>query len=331
MSRKFSPTLLGAFVSGAVILALGAVALFGSGWLRRDARVNVVYFSGSVKGLTIGSPVMFRGVTIGQVKDIRVIFDTRDLTIRIPVLIETDMERIQAVGTDLPGTDPGRGASDAFIDLLVKRGLRAQLQMLSLVTGQLFVQLDFFPESEAHYVGKGGDHQEIPTVLSNFEEVSRTLEQIPLDQLVQKVVTTLDGLENLVNSPELGRSVKTLNQTLQAIQTLTGKVDSQLTRLVGDVSTTMASVATLAEHLDAEVVPVSRELRNTLAVARGAFDQAESALAGLDSTLAPQAPERAALRQALQELTAAARAVRILAEALELQPEMLLKGRQGAP
>ncbi|AMV70892.1 MlaD family protein [Desulfuromonas carbonis] len=331
MSRKFSPTLLGAFVTGAVILALGALALFGSGWLRKDVRVNVVYFSGSVKGLTIGAPVMFRGVTIGQVKDIRVIFDTRELTFRIPVLIETDMERIQAVGADQPGTGPGQGATDAFIDLLVKRGLRAQLQMLSLVTGQLFVQLDIFPESEAHFVGKGGDYQEIPTVLSSFEEVSKTLEQIPLDQLVQKVVTTLDGLENLVNSPELGESVRTLNETLQAVQKLSGQVDANFARMVGDVSTTMASVATLAEHLDAELVPVSRELRGTLAVARGAFGQAESALAGLDSTLAPQAPERAALRQALQELTDAARAVRILAEALELQPEMLLKGRQGTP
>ncbi len=331
MSRKFSPTLLGAFVTGAVVLTLAALALFGSGWLRKDTRVNVVYFSGSVKGLTIGAPVMLRGVTIGQVKNIRVIFDTRDLTFRIPVLIETDMEKIEAVGTDLPGTGPDQAASDAFIDLLVERGLRAQLQMLSLVTGQLFVQLDFFPESNAHYVGKGGDHQEIPTVLSSFEEVSRTLEQIPLDQLVQKVVTTLDGLENLVNSPELGQSVKTLNQALQALQTLTGRVDSHLAKLVGDVSTTMASVATLAEHLDAEVVPVSRELRGTLEVARGAFGQAESALSGLDSTLAPQAPERVALRQALQELADAARAVRILAEALELQPEMLLKGRQGAP
>ena len=152
MTRKFNPTLIGAFVIGAVVIVLLAVGMFGSGRLWREVRTNVVYFSGSVKGLTIGSPVMFRGVPIGQVKDIRVICDTRDLTLRIPVLIETEIDKIQAVGD--AQSEAAGGAAEDFMQLLVKRGLRAQLQMQSLVTGQLFVQLDFFPQNVAHYAGK---------------------------------------------------------------------------------------------------------------------------------------------------------------------------------
>jgi ABC-type transporter Mla subunit MlaD len=329
MSRKFNPALIGAFVLGAALVALAAVALFGSGRLWRKVQTNVVYFGGSVKGLTVGSPVMFRGVPIGQVKDIRVICDTRDLSFRIPVLIETDIDKFQVAGENQPGA-PGQ-ASEDFLQLLVKRGLRAQLQMQSLVTGQLFVQLDLFPGTEAHFVGKNEKYPEIPSVLSNFEEVSRTLQQIPLDQLVQKVMMTMDGIEKLVNSPELGSSIRSLDQVLREVRSLAKGVNAEMGRLAGNVSTTMGTVDTLARHLDAQVVPVSQNLQGTLQVARGAFARAESALQGLDSTLAPQAPERAALRQALQELAAAARAVRVLAEALELQPEMLLKGRQGEP
>lgn len=330
MSRRFSATAIGAFVVGAIALVLVGLMLFGSGWLWRHQQVNVLYFSGSVKGLNIGSPVMFRGVKIGQVKDIRVICDTRDLTFRIPVLIETDLERIEAVGT---GQEQGVRANrpDRFIQLLVQKGLRAQLQMQSLVTGQLFVQLDFFPDSKVRYLGRNEKYQEIPTVLSNFEEVSRTLQQIPLDQLVQKVMTTLDGIDKLVNDPELAGSIRSLNQALQGVKTLAGSIDKEMDRLSGSVAATMGKVSRLADHLDAQVVPVTGDLRGTLDTARQAFAQATRALDHVDSTLTPDSPERVALRQALQELAAAARSVRVLAEALELHPEMLLQGRKEGP
>ena len=330
MSRKFSATAIGIFVIGAIGIVLAALMLFGSGWLWRDVKVNVVYFSGSVKGLTIGSPVTFRGVKIGQVKDIRVICDTRDLTFRIPVLIETDLERIEAVGTD-QGRISGAVTPEKFMHLLVQRGLRAQLQMQSLVTGQLFVQLDFFPDSPIRYIGKNEKYQEIPTVLSNFEEVSRTLQQIPLDQVVQKVMTTLDGIDKLVNNPELAGSIHSLNQALQGVRTLAGSIDQEMGRLASNVSGTMGKVSTLAEHLNAQVVPVTTDLHATLESTRQAFAQAATALARVDATLAPASPERVALRQALEELAGAARSVRVLAEALELHPEMLLQGRKEGP
>ena len=326
MNRKLSPTLIGAFVLGAVAIALAAVALFGSGRLWRETRINVVYFSGSVKGLTVGSPVMFRGVPIGQVRDIRVICDTRDLTFRIPVLIETEIDKIQAMGDDKLAAEQ---ASDDFIRLLVKRGLRAQLQMQSLVTGQLFVQLDFFPDTTPNFIGKKEKYQEIPSVLSNYEEVSRTLEQIPLDRLVQKVMNTLDGIDKLVNSHELADSLSNLNEVLKQVKALAKGVNAEMGHLVSNVSGTMAKVGTLAEDLDGQIVPVSSDLRSTLDAVRRSFGTAESALKKLDTGLSPQAPERTELRQALQEIAAAARAVRVLADAIDMQPEMLLKGRQG--
>ena len=144
-------------------------------------------------------------------------------------------------------------------------------------------------------------------------------------------MTTLDGIDKLVNDPELAGSISSLNQALQGVKTLAGSIDKEMDRLSSSVAATMGKVSRLADHLDAQVVPVTGDLRGTLDTARQAFAQATRALDKVDSTLTPDSPERVALRQALQELAAAARSVRVLAEALELHPEMLLQGRKEGP
>jgi paraquat-inducible protein B len=331
MSERFSATLIGAFVMGAVALALVALMVFGSASLFQERRKNVLYFSGSVKGLNVGSPVMFRGVPIGQVEDIRVIFDSQTLNVRIPVVIATDPTLIQPAGgaESLRAAMERHGAAD-LMGLMVERGLRAQLQMQSLVTGQLFVQLDFFPQNEPRYLGQDEEYKEIPTVLSNFAEVSKTLEQIPLDQLVRKVMATLDGIEKLVNDPKLAASIDSLDQALRAISDLAGNVDARMSELSTSVGATMKDVRVLATHVDAEVGPVGQDLRKAAKAASRAFDRTEKALSGLEGTVGAGSAERRDLRRALQEIAAAARAVRVLAETLEMQPDLLLRGRQGS-
>lgn len=326
MKKKPNPALIGGFVLSALVLIIIGLMVFGSGRLWTEKRSFVLYFSGSVKGLNVGSPVMFRGVTIGVVRDIRVIADPGDLSLRIPVVIDTEPGLIRSASggpdlTERDGTD--------FIKLLIERGLRAQLQLLSLVTGQLFVQLDFFPESPIRYGGQNETLIEIPTIPSNIEEVSKTLGQIPLDQLALKVVSTLDGIERLVNAPELAASIGNLNASFKAVQELARNVDARMAELVTSVGGTMDEVRILARDIDQQVAPIGESVRTAAGAASQAFLRMESALAKLEGTLAEGSPERRDLHQALGEVQDAARAVRGLAEALELQPEMLLKGRKG--
>jgi paraquat-inducible protein B len=326
MKRKPNPILIGGFVLSALALIIIGLMVFGSGRLWTETRSYVLYFSGSVKGLNVGSPVMFRGVTIGAVRDIRVIADPSDLSLRVPVIIEIEPGLIRPAtgGPDLTKRD-----GIDFLKLLVDPGLRAQLQLQSLVTGQLFVQLDFFPESPIRYAGQNETLEEIPTIPSNIEEVSKTLGQIPLDQLALKVVSTLDGIERLVNAPELTASIGNLNESFKAVQELARNVDARMAELVTSVASTMDEVRILARDIDRQVEPVGDRVRMAAVAASQAFQRMESALTRLERTLAEGSPERRDLHQALGEVQDAARAVRGLAEALELQPEMLLKGRQG--
>ncbi len=129
MGKKVSPTLIGAFVIGAVALAVLGVFVFGSGQFFKKTRPYVMYFPGSVNGLSVGSPVKFRGVQLGQVTNIELVFDAaaQDQAPRIPVYAELDPKKIIVEGTTMKMSDPRM--LQAFFD----KGLRAQLQSQSLV------------------------------------------------------------------------------------------------------------------------------------------------------------------------------------------------------
>jgi paraquat-inducible protein B len=161
MNKKVSPTLIGAFVVGALALVVIAVLMFGSGRFFRTTKDFVLYFDGSVNGLRVGAPVKFRGVEIGSVKNILLRLETDQKALRIPVIIELELEKFTSKGASGAGMEDPEASKQ-----LIDSGLRGQLQMESFVTGLLFVGLDFFPDSPLKLVQtEGGRYQypEIPT------------------------------------------------------------------------------------------------------------------------------------------------------------------------
>ena len=97
MSKQANKTVIGGFVVGAVALAVVGIIIFGSGRFFSKIRRDVLYFEGSVKGLNIGAPVVFRGVKIGTVTDIRLIYNPKSVSVQIPVFIETDPDKFSIV------------------------------------------------------------------------------------------------------------------------------------------------------------------------------------------------------------------------------------------
>jgi len=139
--KEANPAVIGGFIIGAVVLAVAGVVALGSGKLFTETIQCVMYFEGAIQGLHVGAPVNFRGVKVGSVSNIKMQFDRKNLAVRIPVIVEFPKG---AGGTmELLHTDP-RAPQNALA-ALVERGLQAQLQTESLVTGQLFVQLDIPP------------------------------------------------------------------------------------------------------------------------------------------------------------------------------------------
>ncbi len=332
MSKQASPTIIGGFVVGAVALVVAGVLIFGSGKFFTETVPAVMYFQGDIKGLQIGASLDFQGVQIGAVTDIKTVLDTKDFTTRIPVIVEFARNKIETVGP-LPET---RGAA---IQILVERGMRAQLQLESMVTGQLFVQLDFHPEAPSKQITIDPltNLQEIPTVPSAFQQVQQTVRkalekigELPLEEIVTELHGTLQGIDRLVNAPEVLDAVRTLKTTLTDTQQLVRNIDSRVAPLASSVTSTMGDISKLAKNVDSQVPPLMTSLKDMVAATRGALEQTQETLTSVNGLAAPNSPVRYELVKTLQELSEAARALRVLADYLNRYPNAVVFGRSEA-
>ncbi len=282
----------------------------------------ILQFKGSVRGLTVGSPVEFRGIRIGQVLDINMEYNVEKQEFHIPVLIEIEPERIKIIGED-DVTDHHRQN-----EYLVSQGLRAQLKTGSLLTGQLYVEFDFHPEAEPAEITWMGRYPQMPTVPTSMEEITtsltqilRKLEKLPIEQIGDDLRDTVQGAKRLVNSAELQNAIAALDQTLTQAQgfakSLNEVVTPELKSAVANLNTTLDHTRKLARNLDRTVVP---ELTATL-------KRAQSTLNAIKGSISKDSALYYELMQVLKELTGAARSIRVMADYLERHPDALIYGK----
>ena len=316
MNQRVSPTLIGAFVLGALLLAAMAVVLIGSGRYFRRTTPFVLYFPGSVNGLRVGAAVKFRGVEIGSVEDIRLPLQ-RDQSDRIAVVIGVDPEKVTSLG----GSETILNSAAAY-QKAIDDGLRGQVQSESFVTGLLFVALEYFPGSTAHFVQQPGTrefrYREIPTEPSSTEKarvaVTQVLAQLAetdLKGLVDSARVAISELHQLVSSPDLKVAVRSVDD------------------VVGQLGQAAGSVSHLAIGLDSNVSSLTADLRQTNSKAGAMIDQAGKVLQHTDSAF-NSSPVLYEFTRTLQEVSAAARSVRLLTGYLERNPNAVLFGRPSA-
>ena len=282
----------------------------------------LLQFGGSVRGLTVGSPVEFRGIRIGQVLDINLEYVSAEKAFKIPVLIEIEPERIKVLGE--------RDLSDEkkMNNYLVEEGLRAQLKTGSLITGQLYVELDFHPEAEPAQIIWEGRYPQMPTVPTSMDEITtsltqllKKLEKLPIEQIGNDLRDTIQGAKRLVNSAELQESIVALNQTLNQVQqftaTLTKVIAPELRSAMANLNTTLKYTSKLAQNFDRTVVP---ELDVTL-------KEAQSTLNAIKGAVSKDSPLYYELMRVFKELSGAARSIRVMADYLERNPDALIYGK----
>jgi len=315
MRKHANPTLIGIFVAGAVgLIVAGILIISGGKLLLTDKTSYVLYFKGSVKGLNIGSPVSFRGVNIGTVTDIQLVVNEEESAVRIPVIVEIDNTKFirPQAGKSLFGDDDR-------IEELVDAGLRAQLQLQSLLTGQLFIQIDFLPETAAILVEQKKSRwalQEIPTIQSPIEKIGELLEDIPMDKVKEHILAGIEGIDRLVNSEELHQSITALLAALTEIRHLVTHLDEQVEPVAGNINLTLDDAR-----------EVLKKAGTTLETAGATLEQADTTLQSADAMFSDE-QILTALDNALNEITSAAYAIRILAETINNHPESLIRGRQ---
>jgi paraquat-inducible protein B len=358
MSKPVSKTTIGIFVVGAIALLVVAIGVLGSGKLFKETTPYVMVFEGSVKGLNVGSPVVFRGVKIGSVTNIRMRFDyaTKTFTILVYADIEPGLIEItnvdEAMAKKLTSGKNTLEARYANMRELIAGGLRAQLEMQSIVTGQLQIALDIYPNKPAVYAGIEKKIQEIPTIPTPLQQLAKKLENLPIEEIFNKANLALDGIAKLVQSPELKESIANLNTTLKDVQTLVRNVDTQVKPLSAGLSDTLRDTQKLIKNADTQVASVGTSLNETLGdgrkLIRNVDGSVESLKVKLDGTLttATAALEEARklvqdlgasaredsllmyrLTETLREVEKAARSLSTLTDYLERHPEALLGGK----
>ena len=350
MSKQVNKTAIGVFVVGAVVLAAAAIVIFGSGKLFTQTETFVAYFHGSVKGLSVGAPVVFRGVRIGQVTRLHLYSDYRDLDFIIPVIMQINSERFKYIDT--------KNVSDAqHLQDLIKKGLRAQLQMQSLVTGQLMINIDIVPDTPVKLLGKEGidlgeDVVEIPTIETSIQKIEKTFEKVDISQLAVSIKKSLEGIERMVNSPEIPASLKYLRQTLKDFRNLVRHLDEKIDPLFADVDQTVKEAQVLLQNIDSQVDPLAGSIKSTSDEARKlvnninnrvrpiqadlakttkslrvALETAGHALEEVDGMVSENSDFRYQIDIFLREITLMARSLRTFADYLDRNPDALLRGK----
>lgn len=295
MSKEPRYAWIGTFVVGAIVIIAASVLFLGRGKFFERTGTYIAFFSGSVKGLQIGAAVSFRGARVGTVKDVSIVYKADRDELIIPVLLELDADSVQ--GLTSIESKKGGPSEGQLISRLIDKGLKARLGLDSIVTGQLFVQLDFLPHVPMKLMAADDeDYQEIPTAPSPLEKLQQTLEEIPFDELARKTVSAVERLDQVLSSPELQSSLGNLDGLLKELKTVVANIDQR------------------SDGLAKELKVASGELTKTLESMRGSFG-AGSPLIDKTST-------------ALDEVTNSARAMRRLADYLEQHPETLLRGKR---
>jgi paraquat-inducible protein B len=257
--RRANPAIIGGFILGAVVLAIAGVMIFGSGKLFTETIKCVMYFGGSIQGLYVGAPVNFRGVKVGSVTSIKMQFDRQNFAIRIPVIVEFP----KGAGGPMEMLNAGPAVSRNTLAALIERGLYAQLQTESLVTGQLFIQLDLPLATSPEVAPKEARIDpttkllEIPTVPTTLQELSNTvrraldkLAELPLEEMLNSVQGTLLGINRLVNAPELHEAIHNLNVTLTGTQQVLQQANTQVTHVASSATTALESLHKAATAID---------------------------------------------------------------------------------
>jgi paraquat-inducible protein B len=329
MNKKMSPAVIGAFVIGAVALIVIAILVFGSGRLFRQTREFVLYFDNSVNGLRIGAPVKFKGVEIGSVKDIRLQLEKGAEVNKIPVIIEIDLKKLTSRGAQADITMN----REMFQQAIVDRGLRGQLEMESLVTGLLFVALDFLPGTPINLVQQaGGDYEypEVPTLPTTLEQakgavtrIMSKLEDIDFKELGANLQATLKGVNRTVNSPEiesvlrsLARVMPKVDEAVVNIRNLAGTMDDKVKVLADDL-----------QHTSADARLALKQAGDALKQTEETMKRAEAAVANIETLSDLDSPVNYELVKGLRDVSTAARSLRSLTDYLERNPRAPIFGK----
>ncbi|HSJ30151.1 MAG TPA: MlaD family protein [Longimicrobiales bacterium] len=324
MSIRANPRAIGLFLIGGIVLAVGGTAVLASTTWFGQRTTFISFFQESVNGLEMGAPVKFQGVPVGTVTGILIQIDQNDKTFQVPVEYEIDLTRLTTqLGTYVNLSDA------AVLRQHIADGLRAQMQMESIVTGQLYIELSYSPDAAAPELESHATAwPEIPTtpslmaalgtgagslvadMLKVLFQVNQMLAEVDMPGINAAVVSSAQAVERLMNSPEIMAAVEQV--PIMAVQV--NRTMEELELLATNASGAIDPFQLQVDAASAELIATLQTLRKTLEETHG--------LLSTDSGVGY------GLQEALASFTEAADALRMLTTSLEQNSDMLIRGKK---
>jgi paraquat-inducible protein B len=317
MDKRVSPTVIGAFVVASFAILIVALVVVGSGRMFTKPIRFICMFPGDLNGLKIGAPVKVRGVQVGEVEAIRLRLDASQGQLRpdfkgfrLPVVIDLDKAMLKERGAT--GALDERGVED-----WIKRGMRAQLQVESLLTGLLYIDLDLHTDTQPNFILQpGGPYQEIPTVPTDLAQLQEHLietldrfEKIDFNGLVKSITDAANSIKSLTGSPELKATLESLKGT------------------VANLNKTIVAARQVLNNTNAQIGPLVADLRESSHAANKTMEETRATLVRLQQGLDPDSPLIVRLNQTLESLDQTSRSVGELTDYLQRNPAALIRGK----
>jgi paraquat-inducible protein B len=259
----------------------------------------VAYFDETVRGLNIGAPVEFRGIKIGEVVDVNLELNMRDVTFRIPVLCYIEPERIKV-------TTENAVSETEILSELVRKGMRAQLRTGVFLTGQLYINLSIYPDAKPEKLRLVSGYPELPTVPEPVTEITTSLmnilerlEKLPIEKIGADLSATVHKANRLMDSEDLSAAIAALRISLAQLQQFTAELNRSIGPGFSDV----------------------------IEQSRLAMQSGQKALSAAEGMLSADSPIGDQLNETLREIAKAARAISALADLLERNPQAFIYGK----
>ena len=330
MKTKISPAIVGVFVLGALLLGLVALLSFGGVNFFSQPQRFVVYFDESIHGLDLGSPVKLRGVRVGRVAGINVRYDAA--TNRSLAEVVCELNRNVIVDTQGRPIDV---SDKSALQAMVDQGLRAQLGVIGLATGLLFVELDFYNPHDYPAAAPLGDAKRVvvPAVLSTISEYQASLTEILSDLkrvdfagLSRNLNTLLATANTKLQAVDAARLSERWAKAADAVTSMAA--DPEIKQSFANLNAATTDLRALIAKLDQQVQPSSDKLAQTLDEARRALTTFNAAAASAQRFIAAQNGLGEEADKTLEQLREAAAAVQRLADFLERNPNAVITGRK---
>jgi paraquat-inducible protein B len=300
MIKNANSTVIGSFIVGAVMLIVVTFMVFGSGKMFVTTQQFIIYFRNSPQGLSVGAPVKLKGVKIGEVTKITPIYDTKG-QFNVEVIIELMEGVVKRIGDQNPQETP-----QEKIRILVEKGLKAQLESESMVTGKLFIKLDFFPDEKIILEGFSPNLVEIPSIPNTFELLEKDVKnifdrlgKIKFEEISNNINDLLVSSDSLIRHPSLYRSLDEMAENLKLSQKLIIDTDTSVVRLTE------------------EFVGIASEMNKTLVEIKRLMKSLENVTAN----------NRYELNKLLKEYRKMSEAIRDLSDYLQRDPSSLFYGK----